>query len=184
LRGRPVWLQVVLAAAAGSALRGVRRPFFHTELRLAVEDSDLFSPQLFQPYQGSAITDYLPRDVDEVPPLATARARVAGGSAHIASTSGSDWLELEIDAQTPARIEASVFDFPNWRVEVDGERVRHTTSKPYGLIEFERCRPPHHAELRLEDTNIAPFGNALSLVSWAALLLGWPASAGPGPLRR
>lgn len=177
LRGRAAWLQVALAAALVALFVASGRTFFHAEYRLDVSDSDLFSGEYFQAYRGSAITDYLPRDVEEVPSLATTPARVGEGSAHITSTSGSDWLKLEIDAQTPARIEASVFDFPNWRVELDGERAPHTTTRPYGLIAFDVAAGHHHAELHLENTNVRRLGNALSLLSWAALLLGWPVFA-------
>jgi hypothetical protein len=178
LRGRSAWLQAGAALALVALFVASGRMFFHTEYRLDISDRDLFSPQYFQAYQGSAITDYLPRDVEKVPPVPEARARVVDGSAVVVSArSGSDWLDLDIDARTPARIQASLFDFPNWRVRIDSASAPHTTSKPYGLIDFEVPPGRHHAELRLEDTRVRRVGNVLSLMSWAALLLGWPAFA-------
>jgi len=177
LRGRPAVIQIALAAALIALFIASGHLFFHAEYRLGVSDRELFSGELYQDYQGAAISDYLPRSVQEIPPIALAPATVVEGSARIAGSTHTDSLDLEVDAQSPSRIDASVFDFPNWRVRVDGESVHHTVSTPYGLVEFEVPAGLHHVDLQLEDTNVRRAGNWLSLMSWAALILGWPGLA-------
>jgi hypothetical protein len=185
--GRPARrgaLAVVLLALFVVSGRG----FFHAEYRFDISDDKLFSPPYFETYQAITINAFpqgdsgtqrieqLPRGATEVPPLADTPARVVNGSARVVSSeAGSDWLDLEIDARTPSRIDASVFDFPNWRVRIDGRGVSYTASRPYGLIEFEVPSGRHRVELHLEDTGVRRAGNMLSLVSWAALLVGVPA---------
>ncbi len=185
--GRPAW-RVALAVALVALFVVSGRPFFHAEYRFDISDAEMFSPPLLETYQATTINAFppaasgvelieqLPRDAKRVPPLARTPASVVSGSARIVSSqAGSDWLNLDIDAGSPSRIQASIFEFPNWRVRVDGERVSHTASKPYGLIEFTVPAGRHHVELHLEDTNVRRLGNVLSLVSWAALALGLPA---------
>ena len=66
---------------------------------------------------------------------------------------------------------ASVFDYPNWRVYVDGERVDHVAGISHGQIVFGVPPGTHRVELRLEDTGVRRLGNLLSLASWSALAL-------------
>jgi hypothetical protein len=171
LRGRPA-AQLALAAGLVALLIGLNQTFFDPLLRFDYSDDDVLTGERFAFYQGGSISDYLPEAAEEAPPLADAPSRIVRGDARIeAPVQESDRLRLRVDAGTPATVEASVFDFPNWRVRVDGERVAHEASGPYGLITFDLPAGGHDVELRLEDTAVRTAGNWLSLASWLALVL-------------
>ena len=81
-------------------------------------------------------------------------------------------------------MEAALFDFPDWRVEIDGLPAPHTASKPNGLVTFDVPDGVHQIELRLEDTAVRRWGNRVSLAAWAALALAGPAMLLAPRLRR
>jgi hypothetical protein len=192
LRGRSRWQQGVVATGLIALFILSGWTFFRPYHSCNLSDRDVLSAsvspgekqdpicsKLIEAPWGAAITDYLPKAVRELPvgPPA-APATVVDGSARVAASErGSDWLKLDIEAAAPSRFDASIFEFPNWRARIDGKAVPHTASKPNGLIEFTVPAGRHRVELRLEDTNLRRLGNALSLVSWAALVLGVPAFA-------
>jgi hypothetical protein len=182
IRDRSPALQLGVALALVGLFAGSGHLFFHAEHRCALSDSELLAgvrdagapydpicDALIRDPQGFAITDYLPKDVAQVPDPPAASALVVAGSALIEPAgSGSDWLRLHIDAASPSRIEASLFDFPKWRVRIDGATVPHTASVANGLVTFEVPAGAHDVELRLQDTAARRGGNLLSLASWSA----------------
>ncbi len=180
LRGRAALAQLGIAIVLVGLFIGSGRAFFHTVYRCQVSDAEVIAGSNVTPDpicaaiiahpEGAAIRDYLPKAVATLPDPPAAPARVVDGSARLdAASSGSDRLRLRIEAATAARVEASLFDYPNWRVRVDGRIVAHETSSPYGLITFVVPQGTHDVELRLENTAPRRVGNVLSLVSWSAL---------------
>ena len=187
LRDRSRWAQLVVAAVLIGLFVGTGRTFFEPLFRCTTasegpipcpgSDEEYFAPERFFEHQRGSINDYLPAAVDVVPEEPPERpARVVDGSARIVGTSaGSDRLRFGVEAETPARIEAALFDYPNWRVRIDGQAVAHATSTPHGLVTFDVPAGSHNVEVRLEDTAVRRAANWLSLVSWVALALTAPA---------
>lgn len=178
LNERPVALRLALALVVVGVLIGTGRTYFHSEYRFDVSEGDVLHGEAFAYLYGGSIRDYLPEAVDQIPEPRDARAEIVSGEGEVVSArAGSDWLTLEIEAKGPVAIEASVFDFPEWRVRVDGEEVSHKANAPNGLITFDVAAGAHEIELNLEDTNVRRAGNVISLVSWLALALVAPAMA-------
>jgi len=176
LRDRPVAVRLALTAVLLGVLIGTGRPFFHSELRFDVSDDDVLFGERFAYLRGGSIADYLPNAVTQVPEPRAARAQVVEGAGEVVSArSGSDWLTLEIEAAEPVRVEASLFDFPEWRVRIDGEEVEHGASTPHGLVTFSVPRGRHEVQLNLESTAVRKAGNYVSLLSWLALAVSVPA---------
>ncbi|MCH8993535.1 MAG: hypothetical protein IH959_01025 [Chloroflexi bacterium] len=187
LRDRSRWAQLVVAAVLIGLFVGTGRTFFEPLFRCTTasegpipcpgSDEEYFAPERFFEHQRGSINDYLPAAVDVVPEEPPERpARVVDGSARIVGTSaGSDRLRFGVEAETPARIEAALFDYPNWRVRIDGQAVAHAASTPHGLVTFDVPAGSHNVEVRLEDTAVRRAANWLSLVSWVALALTAPA---------
>jgi hypothetical protein len=109
---------------------------------------------------------------------------VEGSARIVAASAGTDWLRLQIEAAGPAQVEAALFDFPDWRVQIDGQTVPHTVSTPNGLVTFTVPAGAHQVELRLEDTAVRRWGNRISLLSWGALVLTAPGMLLASRLRR
>lgn len=191
LPGRAPWRQVALALVLITLFAGTGRTFFRPYASCDLSDSDILSTEAQVPVRNehpvcdkivpawdAAIHDYLPAGVQEVPERTFAPVTAAEGAVLLNDwDQGSDWLELDVSALEPAVLNASVFDFPDWQVSIDGERVPHETSDPYGLIQFDFPPGRHDVELQLHDTGVRRAGNVISLLSWAALLLGVPTFA-------
>jgi hypothetical protein len=185
LRGRSIWLQFLVAGVLIGVLVGTGRTFFHPDIRYDLTDADMLSGDRYAAMQRGAIRDYLPKSVERVPPRPTTAARVVDGNAQVSNTStGSDWLEMEVAADTVSQVEASVYYFENWRVSIDGQPRPPNVSQPYGLIVVAVPPGDHHVELRLEDTGVRTLGNRLSLAAWSAMALVVPVALSALYLRR
>ncbi|OGO50875.1 MAG: hypothetical protein A2148_07935, partial [Chloroflexi bacterium RBG_16_68_14] len=188
LRRRPLWAQLFVAGTLIGLFVGTGEMFFQPLYRCTVapdrpipcpgSDGEYFSAEYFPAQQQGSIQDYLPAAVDAIPeePPRPVGARVVSGSARVLDASaGSDWLRLRVEATAASEVEAALFDYPNWRVRIDGQAVPHRASTPHGLVTFAVPAGTHDVEIRLEDTAVRRAGNWLSLVSWSALVLTLPA---------
>lgn len=185
LRDRPLRVQLAVAAAIVGILVGTGQALFHPVHRCDVSDSEYFAGArrpgaapdricdvLLQGIEQGFIRDYLPVAAETIPPPPDGPAQVIEGSARIVSAgASSDRLDLKIEATEDSVVQASVFDYPNWRVRIDGREVPHTASVPNGLITFDVPSGRHDVALRLENTGVRRLGNALSLASWALLAI-------------
>ena len=187
LRDRPPWAQLLVAATLIGIFIGTGQTFFQPlyrcqvarvrEIRCPGSDAEYFSPAEFARSQRGSIEDYLPtaiKLIPERPPEAPALV-VAGSARILSAAAGTDWLRLRIEAAAPSGLEVAVYDFPNWRVRVDGETAPHAASRPSGLITFAVPAGAREVDVRLEDTGVRRLGNLLSLASWGALALTLPA---------
>lgn len=186
LRARPPWAQLLLAAIFIALFIGSGQMFFQAHFRCTVmpdrpidcpgSDAEYFAAENFYKIQQGSIRDYLPVSVDKVPkepPLGP--VRLVSGSAQIRDvTRGSDWLRFQVEAPESAQLEAAIFDFPEWRLRIDGQAVPHLIGFSSGLITFGVPPGVHDIELRLEDTFIRTWGDRISLVAWVALILAIP----------
>jgi hypothetical protein len=186
LRERPLAVQL-LAAAALTGLFAGTGAYFHQPLHRCTapatgpifcpgSDEEYFSARYVRQHQEGSVRDYLPAAVEEAPEPSDAPARVLRGTARIVEAeAGSRSLHLRIEAATEVTIAAPVFDFPHWRLRIDGEPASHVTTAPDGLIAFDVPAGTHEVDLELEDTGVRRAGNVISLLSWGALLLAGPA---------
>ncbi len=76
----------------------------------------------------------------------------------------------EIGLDTPASFKATylTFDFPGWRVTIDGQPVAIVPSEPNGLITFEVPAGKHTVMVSFEDT---PSRTAADIISLASLVV-------------
>lgn len=155
-RGRPL----VIAAAAALALLLVRpllepryafverstlAPVFTDRhgLERALDDAALAAPEAAfaiealrsRPVTGTSAHDFLPRGVER-PPLAATRAAepLAAGLEVLDSGWGYPEVRATVRATARAPLALHQFDFPGWRVEVDGVLRPHRTEPARGRI--------------------------------------------------
>ena len=186
LRSRPPWLQLLLAAMLIGLFIGSGRMFFQPLHRCTVmpsrpidcvgSDAEYFAEDRFYDIQQGSIYDYLPVAVEVIPKEPPeSPVRLVSGSAQIRNVnSGSDSLRFQVEASKPAQLEAAIFDFPEWRLRIDGQVVTHLVDPSSGLITFGVPPGVHDVELRLEDTFVRKWGNRISLVAWVALIFAVP----------
>ena len=172
VRGKAI-LSLVLFAVLAGAVIGANQEFFRTDQKLYLSDKDRFSGYFFDILltSGPSVIDYLPATASEPTAFPPAEVEVVGGEAALANVEKkSATMSLVADSSAGATLRASIFDFPNWRVRVDGKTVTHNHDNKLGLITFDVPPGKHEVYLKLEDTAIRTFSNDLSLVAWLAFV--------------
>ena len=174
-RNRPL-LSLLVGGALVAGVIGLNQEFFNVNQRFDITDEENFSGDRWD-HQTSRLGGLVPWfEFAEVAPGGPAEAdlEVLEGTATVTNIrKGSDSLAFAAETTTGARVRASIIDFPNWRVRVDGEVVDHDHDNPLGLITFDVPNGTHEVVLELENTGVRTFGNYLSLTGWGLFLLAW-----------
>ena len=150
-----LWLQLVLAARAGRALRRLRDGRSSTpSYRSTSTDADLFSQRrpFREPYRSAGAHPATTcRSAVERSPAARRRraARVVDGAAQVIASTARQRLARDARStrRRRSRIEASRLRLPELARGIDGERVRPHDEQPYGLIDVRGAagRAPRRA---------------------------------------
>jgi hypothetical protein len=80
--------------------------------------------------------------------------------------------ELLVDADGPVTAQFYTYDYPGWRVTIDGRTVPHRHEPPYGLITVDVPDGEHRVTLRMGSTPPRIVGGVISLVAALAIGLG------------
>jgi len=165
---------VVLAVVMILAVVVFNLPFFHPERILKISDQEkLFSAKGWRKLQTDAIFDYLPIFAER-PPAGPAPAKpwLEEGEGEISHfQKGTQWQRFSINISSEkAVIRLPLYDFPGWRVWVDGKKVATNHDNELGLITFTVGQGRHQIEVRLVNTLVRTLANGLSLFSWLCLL--------------
>jgi len=163
-------LSLMLFAALVGGVIGANQEFFRTsDQKQYISDKELFSGHFFdaQLTYRPAVILYLPATASEPTAFPLAEVEAVGGSAALTNIEQqSSTMSLVAETSSGATLRASIFDFPNWKVRVDGKTVPHNHDNELGLITFDVPPGKHKIYLSLEDTAIRTFSNSLSLVAW------------------
>ena len=129
-------------------------------------DTEILSGQNFVDQQKGALLDYLPKTALEPRELAPKDPYVASGSATITNfvnKSGS-W-EFKVKAEEESTVEVPVFDFPGWKVFVNGEEFPHAHENILGRIGVDLPVGEFEVSGKFTNTPIRNLGNTITLVS-------------------
>ena len=163
-------LSLMLFVALVGGVIGANQEFFRApDQKLYISDEERFSGYFFDILltSGPSVIDYLPATASEPTAFPPAEVEVVGGGAALVNIEQkSSTMSLVAETSTGATLRASIFDFPNWKVRIDGKTVPHNHDNELGLITFEVPPGKHNVYLKLEDTAIRTFSNSLSLVAW------------------
>jgi hypothetical protein len=174
-----------LTAVLAGLFIGSGLVFFDPVFRFDVEDDDLFVGEDLEFYRQGSITDYLPEAVEEIPDPPRELLTVVEGQAAVLETEQhSSGVRGRIDAPVSVTVEAAAFEFPRRQVRIDGDRVPHEVSEPYGLVRFIVPAGVHDVEVGLQDTGIRQLANAISLVSWGVLAIAGLVFLVEAPVRK
>lgn len=146
--------------------------FFHVEHKYRdVTDSVKLSGKLWELQRTAGIFDYLPIYAN-VPPgrPAPGEYQVLSGSPAIAGfQKGSASVAFSVAVPTASRVRLNIFDYPFWKVFIDGQEVPHDHDNYLGLITFDVPQGVHTVLAKLTDTPLRMFGNVLSLLTMLGL---------------
>ncbi len=147
--------------------------YFHKEYAIPITDKDKLSGFLWEQERTAGIFDYLPIYA-VAPPGRPANGdyQVMQGAANMANIQrGSASLKLTANAKTPTIVRLNIFDFPIWRVFVDGKQVAINHDNYLGLITFAVPPGAHIVSAQLTNSPIRTITNYVSLITFVMLVL-------------
>jgi hypothetical protein len=80
--------------------------------------------------------------------------------------------EVLVDADRPATVQFYTYDYPGWRVTIDGRPTSYRPEPPYGLITVGVPAGEHHVALRMGSTPPRIAGGLISLAAATAIVVG------------
>ncbi|MCB1153547.1 DUF3367 domain-containing protein [bacterium] len=121
---------------------------------------------------GTASDDFLPVGVKTKPTGPPSRTfEIVEGSMGVnGREKGYNNYEALIMASTPGKLALQVFDFPGWRVEMDGEPIPTQTHPEFGTVVFDVPAGKHIATARYTRAPIHTAGDVVSLLGVLATL--------------
>jgi hypothetical protein len=146
-------------------------------------DQEKFSGEAWQLQLTAGIYDYLPQTAKMAP---KAEAKVIAEVVDIKTGNllrdtkikifddqkGTDWLKFSVEGEA-STIRINTFDFPTWKVKIDGKEVTHYVpdNESWGRMWVDVPEGKHVIEAEFVDTPIRSFSNYLSLFSWIGLVV-------------
>ena len=172
-RDRPL-VSVVVGAALVAGVIGLNQEFHDVGERFNITDQENFSGERLD-YQTSRLGGtWAFFEYAQAPPESAAQAdvEVLDGPVSLSDVNkGSASLSFVTDAATASRLRASIIDYPNWRVRVDGHVVEHDHDNPVGLITFVVPEGEHEVVLTFENTRGRTLADHLSITAWGLFLV-------------
>lgn len=152
--------------------------FFRVEKIIKITDAEkLFSTKGWNKLQTDAIFDYLPKTAYQPPGgPAPVRPEIKEGKAEVAEVShGTNWYNFKINVftikeKTDAKVQIPIYDFPGWKVWVNGKLTKISHDNLLGLITVTVPEGEHQVKVMLTNTPVRMMGNWLSLISWGILI--------------
>ncbi|HET7098848.1 MAG TPA: hypothetical protein VFI61_01280, partial [Patescibacteria group bacterium] len=127
-----------------------------------VTDETKLSGQSFTAQQQGSLLDYLPKTALEPRRLPEKLKNFVNNS--------NSW-ELKTTSDKESVIEVPVFDFPGWKVFIDGKETTHSNKNVLGIISVVVPAGDHVIVGEFTNTPIRTFGNTLTIISFLLLVL-------------
>ena len=156
-----LWLVLVILVTA------MNFSYFKPEKFIGVTESDYLSGTYWEKQIKRSIFDYLPIYA-KMPPrdLVTVNYQIIEGKAEVTEfNKGTNWIDLEINAETTAKIMLSQYYFPGWEVEINGEKTAIDYNNDLGLMTIGVEPGNSLIKVELHNSMVRTIGNGLSLVS-------------------
>jgi uncharacterized membrane protein len=138
-------------------------------------DTDKFTGDTWRLQRTASIFDYLPKYAPlppAVPPVGDLHY-LEGKGEYIQLAKRSNYQQYQLQVSSPALIELQTLYFPGWKLKLNGQNVSIDPSQD-PLLGRPRLTVPvgtHVLEYVLTSTPIQLWGNSLTLISLAALLI-------------
>ena len=139
----------------------------------ALTDEQKFTKAAWDLQQTAGIYDYLPNTAKTAPKAPMKNfVEILGGEAKVTNVKlGTNVNSFDINVTGGAKIRLGLFEFPSWKVFVDGKETTSFVSdtEDWGRIYFLAPVGQHHVDVKLYNTPIRTIGNTMSLISWVGL---------------
>ena len=150
--------------------------YFHPEKYYSsLTDQEKLSGEEWRLQSMATLSDYVPKKVEKIPTeLAPTEPWVIAGEAKVSDfNKRSNFWRFTIDVigDQSSIVEVPVFDFPNWEIFVDSEKVNHQVNPETGLIQVEVPVNKRTVTGWLRNTSLRRIANNISILSFVCLFL-------------
>lgn len=150
--------------------------YFHPEkYDFQMTDEKKLSGEGWQIQSMTTLNDYVPKSVKEMPKeLAPGEPRVIEGEARVSEFKkrSNFWrFTIETIGEQPPTIEVPVFDFPQWEVFADLDKVDYQVNPDSGVIQVQVPLNKRTVTAWLRNTPLRKAANGISLFSFSLLIL-------------
>ncbi len=80
-------------------------------------------------------------------------------------------VQFQSDSPTPSKIKANIFNFPGWRLQIDGREAPIDDNNALKLITFNVPKGQHSVKIEFGNTPVRLLGNYISLLGIAYLII-------------
>lgn len=147
--------------------------YFKPLKTLDINDENILSGEEWKRQSLTTFLDYYPIKVKEVPEaLAFPVPKIASGSGEVYNFNkrSSSW-SFSASFTSASAVLVPVFDFPQWKILVDGKETGYLTDDKLGLIIISLPEGEHKIEGFLQNTLLRKTANYASLASVVLLVL-------------
>ena len=173
-RGRWIWMSVVIVAVAGTATFLVRKAWWDSDDIPVLQDAIASGRGFDGTDEYDPISDDhtdLPGKAPRVEILPAKGAQPSLGKAEIRILRWTaEEKELNVMSSHPVRLAIRLLDYPAWRVEVNGRRVKPQSRETTAQMILPLTAGTNRIELTFVRTLDRTVGSLLSAVSLLALL--------------
>lgn len=144
-------------------------------------DKEKFSNAAWELQQTAGIYDYLPITAKEAPKapqkvLAEFMDPKTGEALKDQSgltkmEQGTNWARFTVKGAQSSVVRIGIFDFPGWKVKVDGELIEHYIPEVerWGRMWINVPEGTHQVVAQFTNTPVRSLSNMISLISWLTL---------------
>lgn len=138
---------------------------------LNLTDQQKLSGNLWDEQRKAAVSDYLPTGAYPPREAAPTKPQVKEGKAEIKNfiNKSNSW-QFDVDVWQKSKIEMPVFDFPNWQVFVNGQKISHNKDNLLKRIQFNLTEGSFKVTGDLRNTLVRTLSNLLTLISLMVLI--------------
>lgn len=147
--------------------------YFRPREWIDINDVQKFSGVNWEKQLTISIYDYLPIVAQKAPDEKAPQSPIFESNQSIVLTgeTGTDWQKWQVEIKEDGEsVMLPVYDFPKWKVRVDGKEVMHQHNNELGLVEFKLNGGVHAIEAKLTDTPVRTIGNLLTILSVGTII--------------
>lgn len=136
-----------------------------------IDDQTKLSGVEWEKQQKAAILDYLPKTAVEPLERAPVNPLVINGKATVTDfVNRSNWWSFKVTVEESTAIELPIFDFPNWQVYKNGQKMAHSHNNYLGRIMVDLPAGEYELKGKLENTAVRTFSNMISVLTFLSIV--------------
>jgi len=134
-------------------------------------DQKKLSGNLWEEQQKASLLDYLPKTALKPTEPALDKPMIQSENAVVENFENkSNKWQFRVKTETKTSIEVPIFDFPNWEVFANGQKISHSNNNFLGRIQFDLNSGNYQISGNFNNTSIRTISNMLSLISGGVLI--------------